>query len=129
MLTNNSYALSTNNVWYPNVVGDWRNVPGGQTIDHWFNVNAFAAPTPGTFGNLGRNSLIGPPLTSINMSLHKIFSFTERLKLDFSANASNIVNHPSFALPDVAIGSGHIGRISGASVGARQMELVAKFRF
>ncbi len=129
MLTNNSYALSTNNVWYPNVVGDWRNVPGGQTIDHWFNVNAFAAPTPGTFGNLGRNSLIGPPLTSINMSLHKIFSFTERLKLDFSANASNVVNHPSFALPDVAIGSGHIGRISGTSVGSRQMELVAKFRF
>jgi hypothetical protein len=63
------------------------------------------------------------------MSLHKIFSFTERLKLDFSANASNVINHPSFALPDKAIGPGHIGKISGTSVGARQMELIAKFRF
>jgi len=129
MQTNNSYALSSNNVWYPNVVGDWRDVPGGQTIDHWYNVNAFASPTPGTFGNLGRNSVWGPPLTSVNASLHKIFSFTERLKLDFSANASNVINHPSFSLPDKAIGPGHVGRISGTSVGSRNMELVAKFRF
>ena len=34
-LTNNSYALSTSKVWYPNVVGDWGNVRGGQSIDHW----------------------------------------------------------------------------------------------
>src|SRR5689334_1602530 len=129
MQTNNSYSLSSNNLWYPNVVGDWRNVPGGQTIDHWFNVNAFASPTPGTFGNLGRNTIWGPPLTSVNMSLHKIFSFTERLKLDFSANASNVINHPSFSLPDKAIGPGHVGRISGTSVGSRNMELIAKFRF
>jgi hypothetical protein len=104
-------------------------VPGGQSIDHWFNVNAFASPTPGTFGNLGRNSIWGPPMTSFNVALHKIFSFTERLKLDFSANASNVINHPSFSLPDKAIGPGHVGRISGTSVGSRNMELVAKFRF
>ena len=66
---------------------------------------------------------------SINMSLHKIFKFTERYSLDFSANATNIVNHPSFALPDKVIGPSHIGKISATSVGARQMELVAKFRF
>jgi len=58
------------------------------------------------------------------MSLHKIFDVTERVKLDFSANASNVTNHPSFALPDNLIGPGHIGRITGTSVGARQMELV-----
>jgi hypothetical protein len=49
--------------------------------------------------------------------------------LDFSANATNLFNHPSFALPDKAIGAGHVGRISGTSVGSRQMELIAKFRF
>ena len=51
------------------------------------------------------------------------------MNLDFSANATNLINHPSFALPDKAIGPGHIGRITGTSVGSRQMELVAKFRF
>ena len=129
MQVNNSYSLSSNNLWYPNLVGDPKAVAGGQSIDSWFNVNAFASPTPGTFGNLGRNTLYGPGLSAINMSLHKVFKFTERMNLDFSANATNLTNHPSFALPDKAIGAGHVGRISGTSVGSRQMELVAKFRF
>jgi len=130
MLTNNSFSQSTGSfVWFPNLVGDPYAVPGGQAIDHWYNVNAFAAPAPGTFGNLGRNTLVGPPLTAINASLHKVFKFTERMNLDFSANATNLINHPSFAIPDKAIGPGHVGRVSGTSVGSRQMELVAKFRF
>ena len=58
MQVNNSYALSSNNLWYPNLVGDPKAVSGGQSIDSWFNVNAFAAPTPGTFGNMGRNHRI-----------------------------------------------------------------------
>jgi hypothetical protein len=129
MLTNNSFSQSSNNLWYPNLVGDPYAVAGGQTIDHWFNVNAFAAPTPGTFGNVGRNTLWGPPLTAVNASLHKVFRFTERMNLDFSANATNLINHPSFAIPDKNIGTGRVGRISGTSVGSRAMELVAKFRF
>jgi hypothetical protein len=104
-------------------------VQGGQTIDSWFNVAAFAAPTPGTFGNVGRNTLRGPRLSSINMSLHKTFRFAERTKLDFSANATNVINHPSFALPDNLIGPGHIGKITAVSVGSRQMEMVAKILF
>ena len=129
MLVNNSYGLSSNMLWYPNVVGDPRAVPGGQDINSWFNTNAFAPPNPGTFGNMGRNSVYGPPLTSLNTSLIKTFRFTERMQLDFSANATNLINHPSFALPDKTIGPGHKGQITNVSVGARQMELVAKFRF
>jgi hypothetical protein len=129
MLVNNSYALSSNMQWYPNLVGDPAAIAGGQNINTWFNANAFAAPTPGTFGNLGRNTVFGPHLSSLNTSLIKTFSFTERIKLDFSANATNVINHPSFALPDKVIGPGHKGQITGTSVGARQMELVAKLRF
>jgi hypothetical protein len=129
MATNNSYSLSSNASWYPNVVGDWRAVPGGQNINSWFNTAAFATPTPGTFGNLGRNSLYGPHLTAVNMSLHKVFRITERVNMDFSANATNVLNHPSFALPDRLIGPGHFGQITGTSVGSRQMELIAKIRF
>jgi Carboxypeptidase regulatory-like domain len=129
MLVNNSYSLSSNALWYPNVAGDPTVVPGGRSIDSWFNVNAFAAPAPGTFGNLGKNTVYGPKLSSINTSLLKTFKFKERTKLDFSANATNVVNHASFALPDKVIGPGHIGRISATSVGSRQMELILKLRF
>ena len=63
------------------------------------------------------------------MSLIRTSTFTERIKLDFSPNATNVLNHPPFALPDKLIGPGHRGQITGVSVGARQMELVAKIRF
>ncbi len=129
MVVNNSYSLSSNNLWFPNVVGDPTAAPGGQNIDHWFNVGAFQSPTPGTFGNMGRNSVIGPKLSALNMSLIKTFRLTERVKLEFSANATNVLNHPSFALPDAKIGTGHRGQITATSVGARQMELIAKLRF
>jgi hypothetical protein len=127
MATNNSYSLSSNNVWYPNVVGN-PNLPN-PSINGWFNVNAFAAPAPGTFGNMGRNIVYGPGLNAVNMSLHKVFRVTERVNFDFSISASNALNHPSFALPDKLIGPGHFGQITGTSVGARQMEIVGKLRF
>jgi hypothetical protein len=63
------------------------------------------------------------------MSLHKVFRITERVNMDFSANATNVLNHPSFALPDRLVGPGHFGQITGTSVGSRQMELIAKIRF
>jgi hypothetical protein len=129
MLVNNSYSLSSNALWYPNLVGDPTAVTGGRSIDSWFNMGAFATPAPGTFGNMGRNIVYGPKLSSINASLLKTFKITERARAEFSANATNLINHPSFALPDKVVGPGHIGRITATSVGSRQMELVLKVRF
>jgi hypothetical protein len=127
MLVNNSYSLSSNAVQYPNVIGN--PARANPTINSWFNVSALAAPLPGTFGNMGRNILYGPGLNTVNLSLQKTFTITERVKLDFFASATNALNHPSFALPDLLIGAGHIGRITGVTVGGRQMELVGKIRF
>ena len=55
----------------PNVVGDWRAVPGGSTLHEWFNTAAFQANLPYTFGNLGRNNMIGPNYENIDCSLMK----------------------------------------------------------
>jgi hypothetical protein len=75
MAVNNSFSLSTNNSWYPNIVAN--PVLENPTINRWFDVNAFAAPTPGTFGNMGRNILNGPGLFIVNLSLAKTFSIRE----------------------------------------------------
>lgn len=127
MATNNSYSLSTNASWYPNVVGNPK-LPN-PTIDSWFNVNAFAAPTPGTFGNMGRNIVYGPGMFNLGLSLAKTFALWESLMLDLTGNATNALNHPSFAQPDRLIGPGRVGKITGVRVGPRQIELVLKLRF
>jgi hypothetical protein len=56
---------------------------------------------PGTrhFGNLGRNSLVGPPFRQFDFSVYKNTSITERLKLELRLEAYNLFNHPNFASP------------------------------
>ncbi|HTU33616.1 MAG TPA: TonB-dependent receptor [Candidatus Acidoferrum sp.] len=102
------------------------------TINCWFNPNAFETPTEqgnGTFGTVGRNTLFGPKLSNINLSLAKTWHFTERFGFTFSADATNALNHPSFALPNRDVSSTSVGQITSVSNAAREMQLVGRFTF
>jgi len=67
-------------------------VPGGQLL----NRAAFSTP-PGTQqGSLGRNIIRALPAWQIDMALRRQFNLTEDLKLQFRAEAFNILNHPNF---------------------------------
>jgi hypothetical protein len=85
-----------------------------RTADRWFNTGAFVFPAPGTFGNAGRNIMRGPGFENVNASLVKNTSLTERLNLQFRAEAFNLFNHPNLNLPDNFLGSPTFGRISSA---------------
>ena len=54
---------------------------------------------PGTFGNVGKNVLVGPNFSDLDVSLVKTTSVSERIKLEFRAEAFNVLNHPNFGLP------------------------------
>jgi hypothetical protein len=96
----------------PNVVGN-PDVSNSNTLQ-WFNTAAFAFPAPGTFGNAGRNILEGPGFHNVNASLVKNTALTERVNLQFRAEAFNLFNHPNFNLPDNFLGSPTFGRITSA---------------
>ena len=51
------------------------------------------------FGNLGRNSLVGPNFRQFDFSIFKNTSLTERVKLELRFEAYNLLNHPNFASP------------------------------
>lgn len=125
MASNTSYSQAGSQ--YPNVVGTPQ--LSNRSPSQWFNVNAFAAPAPATFGNSRRNSLYGPGLLSFNMALSKSFQIERGVSVQFSADATNVINHPSFGLPDANIGPGHNAQITSVTVGGRAMQLVAKVRF
>jgi len=96
----------------PNLVGNPE--LSNPTTLQWFNTAAFVFPAPGTFGNAGRNILEGPGFQNVNASLVKNTALTERVNLQFRAEAFNLFNHPNFNLPDNFLGSPTFGRITSA---------------
>ena len=58
---------------------------------------------PGMKGALNAS---GPHWRSLDFSVFKDFTVTERFKLSFRAEAYNITNTPNFSLPDAAISVG-----------------------
>lgn len=65
----------------------------------YVNPAAFTVPRPGTYGNSARNSLAGPAIAQLDVTLSKKFNFTERLNLELRAECYNITNHTNFANP------------------------------
>jgi hypothetical protein len=64
------------------------------------------APASGyAFGNLARNSLMGPGFNYDNFSIFKNFPIWERVTFQFRAEAFNVTNHPSPANPGTTGGS------------------------
>jgi len=74
-----------------------------KTATEWFNPNAFLAPAPGTFGNASRDSLTGPGLTDVDLSLTKNATIHERLRAQFRVEYFNILNHTNFTTPNEVV--------------------------
>lgn len=107
------------------------NLPRDQrTPIHWFDVNAFAAPSGFAFGNAGRNVLIGPGQNVFDWSLRKEFTLTERQRLEFRSEFFNAFNHPNFAQPDNFIDDGSsAGQITSLAIPMRQIQFGLKYSF
>ena len=67
-------------------------MPGGRVI----NRAAFSTPAANQQGNLGRNIIRALPAWQIDFAIRRQFNFTEKLNLQFRAEAFNIFNHPNF---------------------------------
>jgi len=66
---------------------------------------AFVANPVGTFGNVGRNSMVGPGALSVDATISRRFSLTERWKLEARVEAFNVINHANFGLITATAGA------------------------
>ncbi len=126
-ITTNGSVNGVNSVC--NVIPDCSNRPDlvsavsyPHTVNQWFSASSFAAPAPGTWGNLPANYLRGPGRDNWNMSLFKAFVFSESRgsQLQFRADAFNIWNHTQFRGDinaggiSTALGSSNFGQVTSA---------------
>ena len=116
---NNKYTGCGNGCsWYPNVVGNIGVSNPGPS--EWFNTAAFVNAAPANqfaFGNETRNSIPGPALTVLNLSLAKAFNITERVHLELRSDWVNALNHPSLNRPGNVLGASNFGQINNATQG------------
>jgi len=100
----------------------------------WFNPAAFALPASGTFGTLGRGRLRGPGLVNWDLSVSKNIAMTERVRLQFRAEAFNLLNHTNFGAPVLSLfANGQFsptaGKIQSTTTTSRQLQLSLKLIF
>jgi len=89
-----------------------------------------AVPISGSpFGNAQRNMVVGPAFFQTDLGLHKDFRlWSEASKLEFRAEAFNVLNKVNYQAPDGNVSNGTFGSITGAYP-ARQLQLAAKILF
>ena len=92
------------------------------------NAAAFVAPTPGTWGNAGRNSLRGPSQFSCDASLGRTFRLGGRLSLDYRIAATNLLNRVTFATISTVITSPQFGLPTVANQ-MRRLQMTFRLRF
>jgi hypothetical protein len=103
-------------------------------VNQWFNPAAFLAPpaSSGFYGNLGRDTLIGPGLATWDLSFLKDTRIHERTTLQFRAELFNVLNHPNFNSPNAVVFtsatavSPTAGVITSTSTTSRQVQLALK---
>ena len=97
-------------------------------LQRWFDTGAFAQPDPFTIGNLGPRSadLRVDKATNWDVSLSKDFRPIERLRIQFRADALNLMNHPRFSGPNTSVTSGSFGIVSSQSNAPRQVQFGVK---
>ncbi|MGA2134690.1 MAG: carboxypeptidase regulatory-like domain-containing protein [Bryobacteraceae bacterium] len=110
----------------PNVVGSPH--LSNPSATEWFNTAAFVIPPYGSFGNSGRNTVEGPGMATVDLSIVKNTAIRESATLQFRAEMFNTLNHTNFSLPDNFIGSPTFGQILSAG-DPRRLQLALKLLF
>ncbi len=106
---------------------------------NWYGPTAaadnFEPPAPGHFGNIGRNSMVGPGVATLDFSIHKRFPLSEGAQVQFRAEFFNIVNRTNFGSPRRAALSSsgapedRFGEITTTNTTSRQIQLALRIEF
>lgn len=103
--------------------------PGTRTANEWFNPAAFATPAAYTFGDVGRNSVYGPPLQTMDIALVRSFRLTERSAFEFRGEAFNALNKVNLGTPNRYVNEPQFGTITMPMTPGREIQLSARLSF
>jgi hypothetical protein len=113
----------------PDQVGPIRKLGGIGPGHPYYDPSSFAPVTRVGYGNVGRNPLLGPGAVNFDFSLFRTINLTERLGLQFRADAQNLFNTPHFKDPNGDITSATFMTITSARDDERQFRFGLRLAF
>ncbi|MEX2262407.1 MAG: carboxypeptidase regulatory-like domain-containing protein [Bryobacteraceae bacterium] len=124
-------ALSGVGTQRPDVIGDPK-LDTGRSRDAlmvgYFDPSQFVLPLAGSYGNGGRNLLIGPGDYNLDFALFKKFTIREGWQLQYRWEMFNAFNHANLSNPRSNIGVARPGQIDTTS-GPRVMQMGLRLKF
>jgi hypothetical protein len=117
------------NVDRPDATGISQSLSNPSTAQ-WFNTAAFTLQPLYSFGNAGRNTILGPRGFYLDFSAHKEFRLPlEGHLIQLRWEAFNLLNHPVWGLPNANLSNSQFGRITSTNGAMRQMQFALKYNF
>jgi len=103
--------------------------PGTRNSTTWFSPAAFATPPSYTYGNVGRNSVYGPGMQTMDLGVVREFTIAEKARFEARAEFFNALNHTNFGTPNRFVNTASFGSITEVSTPGREIQLSARVSF
>jgi hypothetical protein len=102
---------------------------GPKTTNKWFDTTAFT-PAAGAQGTAGRNSVRGPGIRTLDLSLFKTFDLTRAGAVELRVEGFNVFNTPMYSQPNNVVGDPNFGKITGTRLNSeRQVQIAVRYLF
>jgi hypothetical protein len=95
----------------------------------WFNPGAFTAPPAYTYGDVGRNTVYGPGLQTMDLALVRSFSLPKNSQFEGRAEFFNALNHTNLGTPNRFVNTSSFGSITEVDTPGREIQVSARLSF
>jgi len=124
--TGTDNSLTGNGLDRPNAVGNpyVRNT----TTRQWLSAAAFVPNAIGTFGNAGRDSVVGPGYVDVDAAVSRSFNIKEKQRLELRFEFFNLFNRANFNNPDNTLADSTFGAMQ-SDVSPRILQFALRYTF
>jgi hypothetical protein len=112
-----------------NVTGKLVFGSGTRNSTTWFNPAAFATPPAYTYGNVGRNSVYGPNLQTMDLGVVREFAVAEKARFEVRGEFFNALNHTNLGTPNRFVNTSSFGSVTEVATPGREIQVSARLSF
>ena len=112
-----------------NLTGQKVFASGTRNATTWFNPDAFATPPAYTYGDVGRNTVYGPGLQTMDFAIGREFGLAEKARFEMRGEFFNALNHTNLGTPNRFVNTSNFGSITEVTTPGREIQLSARVSF